>query len=122
MNRRTSPCPARVSLPFPIAVGLALLAGFAGPVAAGGFKSGTITNFTTTTSPRAVAIGDVNNDGILDMVAPSSSGAGVSVFRGLGGGSFAAAQNFTANQCGVPALGDFNLDGKLDVAVPLRTL
>jgi hypothetical protein len=99
-----------------------LLLGASRPAAAGGFAAGATTNFTTTAGPRTVLLGDVNNDGIPDMIANGAGGSGVSVFRGLGGGTFAAAQTFAANAAGVPALGDFNLDGKLDIAIPLTAL
>src|SRR5262245_29801471 len=97
-------------------VGLALLltTGAVRTAVASGFAAGASQNFTVVPNPRAVVLGDVNNDGIQDMVAPSSSGAGFSVLRGLGGGAFAAAQTFPGLGLGIPALADLDGDGKLD--------
>ena len=101
---------------------LALVLGVAGESFAGGFAAGTTTNFTTAAGPRAVVTGDLNGDGILDMVANGAGGSGVSVYLGTGNGTFTSVPGFAANAGGVPVLGDFNLDGKLDVAIPLTAL
>ena len=91
MSAPTRQVPARstpsTAPPLRLAGGLVLalaLAFRACPTAAGGFAPGAITSFTTVNNPRAVATGDVNADGILDMVVPSSTGSGIAVFRGLG--------------------------------------
>jgi hypothetical protein len=61
----------------------------------------------------AIALGDLNNDGYLDIV----TNAGGGVLLGAGNGSFAAATADTSGIGGVSlALGDVNGDGKLDVA------
>jgi hypothetical protein len=119
---RRIPEPHSRPLPPIASLALILLLGAARPVAAGGFAPGVSTNFTTSVSPRTIVMGDVNNDGIVDMIANGSGGSGVFVFRGLGGGTFAPAQGFAANAGGIPALGDFNLDGNLDIAIPLTSL
>src|SRR5262245_37833371 len=103
------------------ALALILLLWVTGPASAGGFAAGVTTNFTTTVSPRTIVTGDVNNDGILDMVANGSGGSGVSVFRRLGRGSFAPARAFAALGGGIPTPGDFNLDGMMDIAIPLSS-
>jgi hypothetical protein len=72
-------------------------------------------------SSRAVAVGDFNNDGNLDLVTAfgSSGSAGLWTNLGNGDGTFSptgVAQPFTA--AGFPvaiATGDFNADGLLDV-------
>jgi hypothetical protein len=69
---------------------------------------------------RGVAVGDANNDGILDLAATAgySTREGIHVFLGDGAGTF------TDNSSGLPtdqdrgsdvALADFNNDGNLDV-------
>ncbi len=44
--------------------------------------------------PRALAVGDVNDDGIVDLVTANSGSSDVSVLRGHGDGSFAESQSF----------------------------
>ncbi len=67
--------------------------------------------------PRSVAIGDVNGDGLPDLVTANYLNQTFGVFLGLGGGNFAAIQTFITGS-GVTglALADLNLDGFLDVA------
>ena len=93
----------------------------------GGFDSNT--NFTVGATPRSVTVGDFNGDGKLDLVSAnffgSSNGYGellgkgtVSVLLGNGTGGFATATNFTVGTSRIPSVtvGDFNSDGKLDLA------
>lgn len=78
-------------------------------------------------SPEALAIGDLNNDGRLDVVAVGSFFTGepnfdilgkMSVFLGDTSGTFAGAVNYdTSNPLNSVALSDFDGDGVLDVAV-----
>ena len=79
--------------------------------------------FDTGVSPTAVAVGDFNGDGIPDLavadsgVYPTYSGT-VSILLGKGDGTFQAAVNYAAGRQPVSvAVGDFNGDGKLDLAV-----
>ena len=64
-----------------------------------------------------LAVGDLNRDGFLDAVA--LGGSGVSVLLGDGTGRFGTATEFDAgpHYSASLALGDFNGDGNLDVAV-----
>jgi len=76
-----------------------------------------------------VAVADVNGDGKPDVVVANFCAAGtdcggdsktgsVAVLLGNGDGTFRPAQVFsTGNQSAYLAVGDFNADGKLDVAV-----
>jgi hypothetical protein len=75
-------------------------------------------NYNASAAPRAVAIGDLNGDGKLDLVVANQTGANVSVLLGNGNGTFQSAVNYAAGT-GPRAvvLGDFNGDGKLDIAV-----
>ena len=80
--------------------------------------------FATGTNPQSVAVGDFNGDGKLDLAVANggdfSSGAGgnVTVLLGNGDGTFQTALAFAAGD--IPqsvAVGDFNGDGKPDLAV-----
>jgi len=68
----------------------------------------------------AVAVGDFNLDGSPDLVASGSSNTGgaVVVLLNNGDGTFTAQQTSPAGMSGqAVAVGDFNKDGRLDVAV-----
>jgi hypothetical protein len=66
--------------------------------------------------PVSVAVGDLNEDGIPDLVVASRNPNSVSVLLGLGGGKFAPPTNYLASGGWAVVLGDFNRDGHLDVA------
>ncbi len=74
------------------------------------------------TTPVGIAAGDVDGDGWPDLVTGNTGTGGtgsVSVLRGVADGSFAA-PSVLARSAAVPdvGLGDFNGDGKLDLAMP----
>lgn len=74
------------------------------------------------TNPTAVVVGDFNNDGKLDLaVANTACGSpcgDLAVLLGNGDGTFQPAVNYNAGAQPLSiAVGDFNLDGKLDLAV-----
>src|SRR5579864_7288755 len=84
---------------------------------------GAASSLAVGTFTRAVAVGDFNGDGKPDLVATSglfgaAGSSAVEVLLGNGDGTFQAATILAAdvNPRGV-AVGDFNHDGKLDLAI-----
>jgi uncharacterized protein (DUF2141 family) len=80
-------------------------------------------NYAAGQEPIYVAVADLNGDGKLDMVAANNGGGGVglgyvSIVLGNGNGTFQKPLDLKAGK--VPqavAVGDFNGDGKLDLAI-----
>jgi hypothetical protein len=78
-------------------------------------------DYATGTAPAAVAVGDFNGDGFLDIAVANYTANTVSVLLGNGNGTFQEHQDFstgagTQNPSWL-AVGDFNRDGNLDLAV-----
>lgn len=70
--------------------------------------------------PYSVTVGDFNNDGIPDLAVADHdfSGHAVAVLLGNGDGTFQAVQSFDVGSGPISiAAGDFNSDGRLDLAV-----
>ena len=84
----------------------------------GRFSQATNSPFTVGSSPFAVAVGDLNGDGNLDIVTANSGSNNVSVLLGVGNGSFNAASPVSvgASPMGI-ALGDMDGGGVLDIVV-----
>jgi FG-GAP-like repeat len=76
------------------------------------------------TGSNAVVLRDINGDGKLDAITANHGSLSVSVFLGNGDGTFPPAREFNLPQTTTPidrpvavASGDFNRDGKQDIAV-----
>ena len=89
-------------------------------VLSSGFTPAPGSPVTVGTNPAGVAIGDFNGDGIADMAITNFGDNTVSVMLGNGSGGFTAATGspFATGKSPVGVVvGDFNDDGKLDLAV-----
>ena len=83
------------------------------------------TRFLAGSNPSSFAVLDINNDGNVDLVVGnqgaldgSGNGGGVSVLFGTGTGSFSSPSALQTASTAAPSVvvGDFNGDGKLDIA------
>jgi hypothetical protein len=83
----------------------------------GTFKNQTtVSTGSTGSNPRAVALGDMNGDGKLDIITANTGNASASVLLGNGDGTFAAQPTFaTGSNPRSVTVGDVNGDGKLDI-------
>ncbi|MGA7402848.1 MAG: FG-GAP-like repeat-containing protein [Candidatus Sulfotelmatobacter sp.] len=80
--------------------------------------------YATDTAPEGIAVGDFNGDGYSDIAVTNSGSNTVSIFlnKGDGSGTFLAKiDTATGKQPQGVAVGDFNGDGNLDLAVTNAT-
>ena len=83
------------------------------------FSVGTPPTSNITNGPFSLAVADLNSDNKLDLVTANFTGDGVTILTGDGAGNFVA-QKIAIPGGGSPqfvATGDFNVDGKADVAL-----
>jgi FG-GAP-like repeat len=79
---------------------------------------GNPTNYPVGTQPGAVATGDFNHDGRLDLAVANAASNNISILLGNGDGTFQSTINYAVGQDPVSiAVVDLNLDNKLDIAV-----
>ena len=74
--------------------------------------------------PRAVDIGDLNNDGLTDLVTANASDNMLLLFLGDGTGNFSQSSTIDFEDRASPrgvAIGDLNGDDNADIAVALRS-
>ena len=67
-------------------------------------------------NPEALALSDVNEDGILDIITANNATGDIAVLQGAGDGSFTLPAFFSlgANPSSL-AVGGFNADGWMDI-------
>ncbi len=75
-------------------------------------------NIAVGTNPEALAVGDLNQDGFLDLVVPNFGSTNLHWMTGKGDGTFNAPVMInSAVQTNGVAIGDYNGDGKPDFAI-----
>ncbi|CAF1367328.1 unnamed protein product, partial [Adineta steineri] len=90
-----------------------------------GYSNSTFSSQTTYSTgdgstPYDVAVGDFNNDGLLDIAVANYWGFNIGIFLGYGNGTFSSQQTYSTGNLSNPqsiAIGDFNNDSRLDIAV-----
>jgi hypothetical protein len=69
-------------------------------------------------APRNLVVGDVNNDGKIDVLTANQNGSAVGVLLGMGNGTFQTVTTYSTGAASNPsdiAVADVNGDGRLDL-------
>ncbi len=78
--------------------------------------------YATGLAPSAIAVGDFNNDGRLDLATANNGAMYISILIGGGQGAFQQQMEISLNEYSQSiAVGDFNRDGKQDLVVGVIT-
>jgi len=83
---------------------------------------GAARTFATGLTPSAIAVGDFNNDGRLDLATANNGAMYISILIGGGQGAFQEQMEVSLNEYSQSiAVGDFNQDGNQDLVVGVIT-
>ncbi|UJR11996.1 hypothetical protein I4U23_016174 [Adineta vaga] len=83
-------------------------------------KSEALSSINVDSHPHSIAVGDFNNDGLLDMVVPNSGTNCIGVFLRDSNNTFKDQMIYSTGIRSIPysvAVADFNHDQRLDIAV-----
>ncbi|CAF4827986.1 unnamed protein product [Rotaria sp. Silwood1] len=86
----------------------------------GSFSTQEIYSTGLYSGPKFIAVGDINRDKHIDIVAANSNTSNICVLLGNGNGTFTILQNYSTGQGSEPsaiAIGDLNKDNKTDIVV-----